>query len=222
MKRIWVAEFIGTFFVIFLGCGSLIGAELGYLKESYAPFVFGGTVLAMIATFGHISYAHFNPAVSVGFFVLKRISFKQLLIYWSAEFSGALLASVFHFLLFGSDHSFGMTIPQVSWTSSFILEVVGTCMLMSVITVVATDERVHKGLPAVGIGSTVMIISIVIGPLSGGSFNPARTLGPAVLAMRYDGIVLYFISAIIGSIAGALISRFVVNGPTHSSSSSRS
>lgn len=210
MKAIWLAEFIGTFFIIFLGCGSIISVETGHLKESYAAFVFGGTVLAMIATFGHISYAHFNPAVSVGFFALKRITFTQLLIYWSAEFSGAILASSLHFIIFGSEHTFGMTNPSLPLVSSFILEVVGTFMLMSVITVVATDERVHKALPALAIGTTVVVISLTLGPLSGGSFNPARSFGPSIFSGTLNFLPMYFASSTIGSFLGAIVTQKII------------
>lgn len=210
MKKIWLAEFIGTFFLVFLGCGSLIAAETGYLKESYAAFVFGGTVLAMIAAFGHISYAHFNPAVSVGFFVLRRISFKGLLLYWSAEFSGATFASFLHMLIFGNTHSFGMTRPSMSFAPSFLLEAIGTFMLMSVITVVATDERVHKALPALAVGTTVTVISIVFGPMSGGSFNPARTMGPGIFSGVFTHMPMYFSASILGGAAGAFITRMII------------
>lgn len=210
MKKIWFAEFIGTFFLVFLGCGSLIGVETGFFKESHAALIFGGTVLAMIATFGHISYAHFNPSVSIGFFALGRINFKELLIYWSAEFAGAIVASLIHLSIFGANHSFGANIPQVPFVPSFFLEAIGTFMLMGVITVVATDERVHRALPALAIGTTVAIISFVIGPISGGSFNPARTLGPALFSGKFEYIPLYFISTVIGSYLAALtVSRIV-------------
>lgn len=205
MRSIWFAEFLGTFFLVFLGCGSLIAAEIGLVGQSYAAFVFGGTVLAMIATFGHVSYAHFNPAVTVGFFAIKQITFKELLVYWSAEFTGALAASGMHFLVFGSEHRFGMTSPQLPMLSTFCLEVIGTFMLMGVITVVATDERVHKALPALAIGTTVTVLSIVIGPLSGGSFNPARSFAPALLAGNLSFIPVYFIATGLGGYLGAVI-----------------
>lgn len=210
MKSVWLAEFIGTFFLVFLGCGSLIAQELGFIADSHAALVFGGTVIVMVATFGHISYAHFNPAVSVGFFVLGRISFKQMLIYWSATFNGALLASLLHLWIFGGYHSFGANVPVLPYSSTFVLELIGTFMLMGVITVVAFDERVHKALPALAIGTTIIVISLVFGPLSGGSFNPARTLAPALLSGKLEHLPMYFISTIIGGALGALVVQYVV------------
>lgn len=214
MRLIWLAEFIGTFFLVFLGCGSLIAAESGLIVSSHAALVFGGTVLAMVATFGHISYAHFNPAVTVGFFVLKQVTFSQLLIYWSAEFTGAIVASGLHAVIFGTVHSFGANTPTLSLTSAFTLEVIGTFMLMGVITVVATDERVHKSLPALSIGTTVALISWVIGPLSGGSFNPARTIGPALMSGNFAHLPLYFFAPILGSFLAALSMKQIIRRET--------
>lgn len=157
----------------------------------------------MIVFFGKTSNAHFNPAVSVGFLFLKKISTSQLMIYWSAEVSGAVLASFLHLLYFGSDHSFGANLPRVNLISTFGLEILGTFFLMGVIAIIVTGEGFHKIIPPLSIGGTVALISFFIGPFSGGSFNPARTLGPAIFSNNLDHLTLYFIAPVIGSLVGA-------------------
>lgn len=198
MKKIFIAEFVGTFFVIFLGCGSLI------LQSSYASFVFGITVAVFITLLGKYSGAHFNPAVSLGFFVFKKISFKNMLVYWSGELTGAIAASAAHALLFSYPHSFGENIPQVSSYWAFAFEVIGTFILVGVILTTISIKRISSIWHGPIIGSAVFLLSQFIGPFSGGSFNPARTLAPALFTQNFSWIWLYFPATLLGAFFGSL------------------
>jgi len=209
MRSVWLAEFIGTFFLVFIGCGSIICAELGFRPGVEISLIFGGLVTAIIAMVGPVSAAHLNPAVSAGFFALKKITFKELLVYLSAEFMGAIAASLLHSILFGFDHHFGATLINVSWVNAFIIEFLGTFFLMGVVTVVAFDERIHRALPALALGVTIVLLCGFMGPLTSASLNPARTLAPAIFTRDLSLVPMYFVSTILGSICGALTIQYV-------------
>ena len=110
----YTAELIGTFFLVFFGCGSVIVAEINGLTATTIPFVFGGTVMIMIYAVGHISGAHFNPAVTIAFWVIKKFPGSRVFGYLMAQFLGALLASTIHFFILNSGHSFGATTPHLN------------------------------------------------------------------------------------------------------------
>lgn len=202
MIRIWLAEFIGTFMVVFIGCGFLI------LNLPYAALAFGITVAIMIHFFGRISRAHFNPAVTIGFRLMKLMTTRAMIIYWSAEFAGALSASLLHALIFKHPHQFGMTISQLPNTETILLEFAGSFLLMTVIGFAVTKHWFKEKLAAPAIGGTVFLISQFIGPLTGGSFNPARSLAPAVMAASTGSLWIYFIATISGSATSALVLRW--------------
>lgn len=200
----YIAEFIGTFFLVFFGCGSMILAELNpTYNGSFIPVVFGGAVSIMIYATGHISGAHFNPAVTLAFWVAKRFPAKRIPGYLLAQVSGAILASTFHKIIWSGDHSLGGTALSTSLASGFLVEVVLSFALMFVIISVATDSRAVGELAGIAIGTTVALCAFVGGPLTNASMNPARTLGPAILSMNFTHLWLYFTAPVIGTILGA-------------------
>lgn len=203
----FIAEFIGTFFLVFFGCGSVILSELDpNFSSSLIPFVFGGTVTIMIYTLGHISGAHFNPAVSFAFFTLGKISIRKFLSFSCAQTLGALLASVFHLLIFGADHSFGMTTMN-NLGAGTGMEFILSFLLMLVITSVATDSRAVGEIAGISIGLTVALCASIGGPLSGASMNPARSLAPAILSGELNQLYLYLIFPFLGTFLGSFIYR---------------
>lgn len=180
-----VAEFLGTFAIVFFGCGAIITLK----GESGAHFmvnvVFGLTVAASIYALGHISAAHFNPAVSVGFAMAKRFPWREVPSYIAAQAVGAVASTCLHAFLFGSVAkvaAFGSTIPASSVGTSLAIEVVMTFFLMLVIISVATDNRANPAISGIAIGMAVTLCGLFGGPISGCSMNPARSLGPAVFA----------------------------------------
>jgi len=200
----YIAEFIGTFFLVFFGCGSVILSELNSsYNDSLIPLVFGGTVSIMIYAVGHISGAHFNPAVTIAFWSTKRFTAKRLVGYLTSQFVGAALGSLIHKMIWGSLHTFGTTTLSTSLGTGFLAEVILSFCLMFVIISVATDSRAVGELAGIAIGTTVAICAFVGGPLTGASMNPARTLGPALISMNFSSLWIYLTAPILGTVLGA-------------------
>ena len=200
-----VAEFIGTFFLVFAGCTAIIVSQLHQNTPALAvPIAFGAVVSVMIYAVGHISGAHFNPAVTLGFAVARHFPLKRVLGYWTAQCSGALLASYFDSLIFaGQHHNFGATAFQIPTLTAFAVEVVITFLLMFVIISVATDTRAKGEMAGLAIGTAVAIGAIVGGALTGASMNPARSLAPALFAGDLHQLWLYIAAPCVGAVLGA-------------------
>lgn len=206
MRKRYAAEFVGTFGIVFApvafsASSSFPGQDSGLLG---AALVSGLAVLAMIYSFGPVSAAHFNPAVTLGFASAGRFPRKFILPYIAAQFGGGIFAAALAALLFGAGH--GTHLPA----SSNLLQNAGTeislsFMLMLVIIAVATDRRVNSTTPALAIGFTVVFCVLIGGPITGGSMNPARSLGPALLAggPALSNIFLYLLAPPIGAVLAA-------------------
>ena len=201
MKRLF-AEFLGTFILVFAGTGAIVtdhatGGTLGHVGVS---LVFGLVVLAMIHTFGDVSGAHLNPAVTVGFAVAGRFSWKDVPGYATAQLAGAFTASLMVKLLLSNEASLGATLPAGSVIQSFILEVILTAILMLVILSVSTGSK-EKGITAgIAIGAVIALEALFAGPISGASMNPARSLAPAIVSGNFQNLWLYPLATILGSI----------------------
>lgn len=206
----YMAELIGTFFLVFFGCGSMILAELqsGY-HEAIIPIVFGGAVSIMIYATGHISGAHFNPAVTMAFWSIGHFPLKRVPGYVLAQLSGATLASLVHMIIWGKDHSFGKTVLSVSPQVGFFVEIILSFALMFVIASVATDSRAVGELAGIAIGSTVALCAFVGGPITNASMNPVRTIGPAVMSLDFSHLGVYIFAPILGTVAGAWTYQWV-------------
>ena len=198
------AEFLGTFALVFFGCGAMILYELNpsVISENVIPIIFGLIIAVMIYTLGHISGGHFNPAVSVAFYKNKTINILELITFIPSQIMGAIGASLLHKFFFGSGHNFGMTINKLTLVQGFLFELLITMFLMLTIISVATDKRVSKSIASLSIGGTITVCSFVGGPFTGASMNPARSLGPAILHLDFNNIIMYILSPIIGAIIG--------------------
>ena len=204
MPRRYLAEFIGTFGIVFApvalsGTAQFHGSDAGLMA---AAWVSGLAVLAMIYALGHISAAHFNPAVTLGFAAAGRFPRRYVLPYAAAQIAGAAAAAGLAALLFGAGH--GTHIPAVSWPRAVTTEAVLTFFLMLVIIAVATDTRANGAVPGLAIGLTVVFDVLIGGPVTGGSMNPARSLGPALFAGGGPALTHLWIY-VVGPITGALI-----------------
>jgi aquaporin Z len=154
----------------------------------------------MVYSLKHISGAHFNPAVSIGFYFSKRMKLDELTFYILAQIGGAVVASSLLFVLFGRVANLGATLPKGGWIQSFALEIVITFFLMFVIFSVATNSQVKPEVSGIAIGGTVALNSFIGGSISGASMNPARSIGPAIIARIFESQEIYFIAPIIGSL----------------------
>ncbi|EXB31116.1 Aquaporin NIP1-2 [Morus notabilis] len=207
-----LAEVLGTYFLIFAGCGSVV-VNLDYEKVVTAPgisMVWGLVVMVMIYSVGHISGAHFNPAVTIAFASTKRFPYKQVPAYIAAQVLGSTLASGTLRLLFnGRDDHFTGTLPVGSDIQSFVIEFIITFYLMFVVSGVATDNRAIGELAGLAVGATVLLNVMFAGPISGASMNPARSLGPAVVHSHYKGLWIYLVAPTLGAIAGAWVYNLI-------------
>lgn len=205
------AEYIGAFALVFAGTGAVVidaetGGGVGHIGVG---LTFGLVIMVMIYAVGHISGAHFNPAVTLGFAVGRHFSWTLVPRYWTAQVLGGVTASLLLRAMFGDIAHLGATIPRGSAQQSFVLEAVLTFLLMFVITSVATDVRAVGQAAAIAIGGTIGLEALFAGPISGASMNPARSLAPALVSWTWTDQWLYIAGPMIGAIAGVFAYRFV-------------
>jgi aquaporin NIP len=210
MKK-YLAEFIGTFALVFAGTGAIVINEVsgGVITHVGVALTFGLVVLAMIYTLGDISGAHINPAVTVGFWVSRRLAGREVLPYLGCQCGGALAASAVMRLLFPQNALLGSTMPAGSDMQSFVLELLLTAMLMFVILGVSTGAR-EKGITAgIVVGSVIGLEAMFAGPICGASMNPARSLAPALISEHVQHLWIYLVAPVIGACIGVLGCRCV-------------
>jgi MIP family channel proteins len=208
--RALVAEAIGTFALVFAGAGAvMVDARTHQLGHVGVAIAFGLVIMVMIYAVGHVSGAHFNPAVSLAFAVSRHFPWTRAVAYWAAQITGALLAAALLRASLGSDAHVGATLPSGSLGQSFVWEVVLTFFLMFVIMAVATDTRAVGEAAAIAIGGTVGLDAMFGGPISGASMNPARSLGPALVSGDLHALWLYLVGPAAGAILGALAYQVV-------------
>jgi MIP family channel proteins len=215
-----VAEAIGTFALVFAGCGAVMVAERfpGSVPFAAISIVFGLVVAAMIYAVGHISGAHFNPAVTAAFAVARHFPARQVLIYWLAQIVGAILAIALLAALLPGGSGFGATIPAIVPPKAVLWEAVLTFFLMFVIIAVATDTRAEGTMAGAAIGATVMLCAFFGGPVTGASMNPVRSLAPALFQGRLDVFWIYVVGPMVGAISAALIYEAIRCEPTNKDS----
>ena len=192
-----LAEFIGTYALVLFGCGSIILSDLENFPSVLIPLIFGLTITIFVYLLGRFSGAHFNPAVTIGFVLNKEIPIKDSIFYITTQILGACLASQTHEIVFGRTHNFGVTTLSVNTTQGFLMEALCTGLLMFVILLVTRKENNIYG---IAIGGTVFISGLLIGDYTGGSLNPARSLGPALISGDIEDILFYIFAPITGGI----------------------
>ncbi len=200
--RCLLAEFLGTFVLVFAGTGAIVVNDTsgGVIGHAGIALVFGLVVLAMIYTFGDISGAHLNPAVTLGFAAAGRFAWRDVLGYILSQLSGASAASLVLKFLFPNNLSLGMTLPAGSVMQSFILEVILTSILMMVILNVSSNGK-EKGITAgIAISAVVALEALFAGPICGASMNPARSLAPAIVGGNFQHLWLYPLAAVLGAL----------------------
>jgi MIP family channel proteins len=207
--RAHVAEFIGTFALVFAGCGAI---AVGRLPDTGVSISFGLVIAVMIYALGHISGAHFNPAVSVGFAIGRHFPWTRVITYAIAQIAGAVAGALTLRATLGPGVALGVTTPTGTDLQSLAMEAILTFFLMLVITAVATDSRAVGEAAAVAIGGAVALGALVGGPVSGASMNPARSLGPALLSGDLSHIWVYLAGPLLGSIVAASVYWWLRSG----------
>ncbi|CAI8618715.1 unnamed protein product [Vicia faba] len=203
-----VAEVVGTYFLIFAGCASVAVNKNNdnVVTLPGISIVWGLAVMVLVYSLGHISGAHFNPAVTIAFATTRRFPLKQVPTYIAAQVFGSTLASGTLRLLFSGKHDqFVGTLAAGSNLQAFVMEFIITFYLMFIISGVATDNRAIGELAGIAVGSTVLLNVLFAGPITGASMNPARSIGPAFVHNEYRGIWIYMVSPILGAVCGAWV-----------------
>ena len=210
-----LAEGIGTFILVFAGTGSVIVNSIsnGAVTHLGISFVFGAVVAALIYGMGHLSGAHFNPAVTLGFWASGFFPQRRVLPYILAQILGAIAASALLLISLGSVANLGATLPlNGNWFQSLVLEIVLTFILMLVILGSGLDRRAHVGFAGLAIGLTVGLEAAFMGPITGASMNPARSLGPAVVAGIWQHHWVYWVAPILGAQLAVIVYRQLSDG----------
>jgi len=217
LKAKLTSEAIGTFMLVFAGTGAVIVEKLtGALGLVGIALTFGMIVTVIIYTFGHISGAHVNPAVSIAFYFTGEFTKRELSLYILAQFIGAILASVSLYLIFMEDIKsmdavayLGATLPRGSVLQSFVLEFILTFILMLVILGSVVHAKAVKSFAGLAIGFTVGLEAMFAGPICGASMNPIRSIAPALVSGHLEHLWLYIVATILGALASVLVYKVV-------------
>lgn len=211
--RAHVAEFVGTFALVFIGCGAIaVGAQTGAPGEAGVALAFGLVIGVMVYALGHVSGAHFNPAVSVAFALGGHFPWPRVITYGSAQVLGAIAGALLLRATLGDGADLGVTQPSGSDVQALAWEVVLTLFLVLVITAVATDTRAVGEAAALAIGGAVAMGALVGGPISGASMNPARSIGPALVAGDLTSLWIYLLGPLLGAGVAAALYRYLGQG----------
>ncbi|MDO9430457.1 MAG: aquaporin [Phenylobacterium sp.] len=212
----FVAEFVGTLTLVLFGCGAaVLGAE--HVGQLGIALAFGFAIVAMAYGIGSISGCHINPAVSLGVFIAGRMSAREMLVYWVAQFSGALVGAGILASIAGVASGLGHNgwgpgyLGEFSMQAALIFEIVMTAIFLIVI-LGSTSAEAPVGFAGLAIGITLAVIHIVGIQVTGVSVNPARSFGPAVLVggQALSQLWLFFVAPAIGAVIAGAIYRFRV------------
>jgi MIP family channel proteins len=212
-----IAELVGTFILVFGGTAVAVGAILarptaGPPYDSLAvALAFGLALVAVVAAVGHVSGAHVNPAVTLGMAATKKFPWQYVPHYVGAQLVGAVLAAFATWITFGGpargEAKLAATYPAqgVGDLQALVVEILITFILVFVVMAVATDERAPAAIAPLAVGFALAVGVFIAGPVTGGSVNPARSLGPMIVAGDFTSVWLYVLGPIVGGVLGALL-----------------
>ncbi|MCL4163650.1 UNVERIFIED_CONTAM: hypothetical protein GTU68_033702 [Idotea baltica] len=212
MKKVY-SEIIGTFAMVFCGCGAMTINEItnGSITHVGVAMTWGLIVMAMIYAFGETSGAHFNPAVTVAFAFAKKFSWKDVPKYLLAQLIGAFLAVIILWFLFPESESFGHTYPSEGFESykAFIFELLLTFFLMVVIINVSTGSKEIGTMAAIAVGSVILLEAMFAGPITKASMNPIRSLAPAIISGNLEHLWIYLTAPFVGAILAVISCKII-------------
>jgi len=212
----YLAELLGTFVLVFVGTTAIVGGlRSGIPPLLIAPFAFGLALLAGLYAFAEVSGGHYNPAVSIGLFLDRRIEVSDFVGYIIMQFVGATLASLC-LLVATSKHDVAQTAttPAAGDGTAFLIELVFTAIFVTVILQSSKSER-FGGSALIAIPLTLLAAHFAAIPFSGSSLNPARTFGPALVGNVWTGFWIYMIAPPLGAVIAWLVHTVVVKGETN-------
>ena len=215
-----VAEFIGTFTLIFIGGGAGIVASFSSPTSGDLVGVALANGLAigiMVTNLGHISGGHFNPAITLGFVVTRRITAALAVVYWVFQLAGAIAAAfILRYIWDKGSVGYGAApAPHIHDGKAFVLEMIMTFFLVFAVWATAVDPRgAFKAIAGLAIGLTITIDVLMGGPLTGAAMNPARALGPELAGNMWTGWWIYWAGPAAGGVVAALLYEFLYLRPT--------
>ncbi len=192
---------MGTFVLVFAGTGAAVidVVSHGQVTHVGAALTWGLVVMALVYAVGDVSGAHLNSAVTIGFWLSKRLPGQTVGPYLVSQAAGAFLASGLLRVMFSNVASLGATLPAGPWWQSFVLEIVLTGMLMFVALCVSTGPKEMGVMAGIAVGGVVGLEAMFAGPVSGASMNPIRSLAPAVVSGHLDFVWIYLTAPVIGA-----------------------
>lgn len=219
MQQDWrpeAAEALGVYLLVLFGCGAIAtDAQTGALGLVGVSLAFAFAVLVLVYALAAVCGAHFNPAVTLAFAATGHFPWRRVPTYMLAQVSGAT-AAAFTLKALGAT-ALGVTIPHVAAGAAFAWEVLASFALALVIIVVATGKRAARGTAGLAIGLTVGMASLVVGPFTGASMNPARTLGPAIASGTLSGLWIYLTAPFLGAVLAMAAYEALRRGRMHRS-----
>lgn len=221
-----VAELIGTFILVFTGTAVVAAAVLqrptagpAFYDSLAVALAFGLALSAIVAAIGHVSGAHVNPAVTLALAATKKFAWQYVPLYIGAQLVGAILAAIATWITYGSAArelvSLAATFPaeNVGDLRALVVEILVTFILVYVVISVATDDRAPAGVAPLAVGFALACGVFIAGPITGGSLNPARTLGPMIVAWDFAAVWVYIVGPIVGAVLAAVVyDRFASQG----------
>ncbi len=203
MIRQCAAEAMGTFALVFAGTGAVVVDEVSGGKVTHVgvALTFGLVVMALIYAVGDVSGAHFNPAVTIGFWFSKRLRGRAVLPYVLSQAVGAFAASGLLRVMFGTTALLGATLPSGPWWQAFVMEIVLTWLLMFVVLCVSTGPKEMGVMAGIAVGGLIGLEALFGGPISGASMNPIRSLAPAVVSGHLESVWIYIVAPFVGAAA---------------------
>ena len=214
MKQ-YISETIGTFAMIFCGCGAKTINEITGVSISHVGVAatWGLIVMAMIYAFGEISGAHFNPAVTIGFAYAKKFSWNKVPKYILAQAIGAIFAVFLLWFLFPESQFLGETTPAEGFPAykAAILEFLLTFFLMVVVINVSTGSKEIGTMAAIAVGGVILLEAMFAGPMTKASMNPIRSIAPALFTGNFQYLWLYISAPILGAITAVTSCKLVKN-----------
>ena len=211
------AEAVGTFMLVAIGPGAA-AVDLwsrGTVSHVGVSLAFGTVILAAVYALGHISGAHFNPAVTIGFWIAGRFPRADVLPYCASQLAGAAIAGVGLRAVVGTAVSGAITVPMIGILPACGVEVVLTFFLMLVVMAVATDARVTGPIGGLAVGATVAADALAGGPLTGASMNPARSFGPALASGIWTAQWIYWLAPLLGATLAVFMYDYLRDGHAH-------
>ena len=208
-QKIFVAELVGTFGLLVSATGSIVydGSLDGVLGISFISAMHFVGIFLLIILFGKYSMAHFNPAVTIGFFIAKYITAKQIVLYVSAQAIGAFLGTIFVKYVFGDYARLGLNSPNHAYPVGFFfgVETIATIFLMGAILLAINIKRLSPMFVSAIIAGTVSLDVFFLGSISGASMNPIRSLSPAIFTGVLNDLWIYWSAPFIGASIIAII-----------------